>query len=299
MNKNFYKIAILVIFTSNSFAQKWTYKSSKNEFDGSYKSALINGKSDFPFGSPIFVVNLFKNELMPNIYIKDAGYAGCDNLIAIIKFDKDENLYYYSCSSNENRDTWFLDIDYEAKTNQLNLLDFFDALKSNSKLSVRLSSDCNKKDIYFSLNGSKEALDFTIKEVYQYGIKIKANKEYEESLLRNEQLKFEEENRRIQLEKQNIEQQKELSAKLKVEEMKNDSVIFGIIKSVTPLYDKPDYLSCNNIILNTNWTVSILKDFKNDNFYRVIDCNYLPLDITRKYFILKFDIVFIDSQKIK
>lgn len=148
-----------VFFTLSSNCQIWTYKSGGNAFDGTYRTSSIIGKGDeFPYNDPVFVINVFRNEVNnPNIYLTNVPYAGCDNKSAKIVFDAEDRIYYFSVKTNEETDSWFLHL-----YSQEEFDDFIKNIKAHSKMSIRLQSDCVKYDCVFSLNGSTAAINFVL-----------------------------------------------------------------------------------------------------------------------------------------
>lgn len=152
-------ISILMQF-KDTYSQKWNYESSENEFDGKYKVGYIRGTGgEFPYQNPKLFVNYFFNHNALNIYISDAGYAGCDGKSIRVKFNKLDSVFYMSATTNSDSDVWFLGEDnYNSPT--LSQYEFLQKVKKYSVLSIRLSSDCGQSDYRFSLSGSSAAIDF-------------------------------------------------------------------------------------------------------------------------------------------
>jgi hypothetical protein len=159
-------IRICLILTFSLFvylglnAQKWTFKKTGNAFDGEYKVAMVGGSGgEFPYTSPTFYINYFQKDFLFNIYIGGAGYAGCDNKIIYVTFDKNTEIYEYSVSTDTENETWFFDFN---STNEVKLL--LEMMKKNSIMNIRVKSDCGQSDYKFSLSGSTSAIDFVSKE---------------------------------------------------------------------------------------------------------------------------------------
>ena len=172
MKKIYYSI-ILTVISLGSFSLKWTYNTGKSDFDGTYKTASIYGSGgEFPYTKPLFVINYFINGGI-NLYLTGAGYAGCDNKEAYLKFDKDEKTYKFNVTTNSNKDTWFIGY-YKGNELDFSTIDLLSKLKNHSRLSVRLLSDCGQIDYLFSLNGSTPAINFVSKEYVEW-----VNKEIE------------------------------------------------------------------------------------------------------------------------
>jgi hypothetical protein len=151
-------IAIFLIFIIPSHAQKWTYKLSGNEFDGQYKTAKVIGSGgNFPYQSPSLVINYFVRDNNLNIYLANAGYAGCDEKSMVVKFNNDEKLYAMNASTNSDNDLWFIDDNYYSDLTNINLLQ---KLKEHSFVFFRIKSKCGQTDYKFSLSGSTKAINY-------------------------------------------------------------------------------------------------------------------------------------------
>jgi hypothetical protein len=149
-----------ILFLFNfGYAQKWTYSSGWNVFDGKYKTSSIVGTGgEFPYTKPILVVNVFEDESL-NVYVSDAGYAGCDNKIVYIKFDNSDILYHFSVTTNSNNDVWFLK-ETSYGNNNISIVELLEKMKIHNTLYLRLYSDCNQSDYKFSLSGSTTAINY-------------------------------------------------------------------------------------------------------------------------------------------
>jgi len=157
MKKILLVLIIIFVFSliSNSFGQRWEYRTGGNVFDGKYKTSSILG-----FGNskkPFFVVNMYENHDKLNVFIADADYTLCENKKAFIKFDNDKNHYLFNISTSPRSDAWFLEDGYSTS-----IVELLTKLKSHNKFYVRLSSDCEQNDYEFSLLGSVEAINFVV-----------------------------------------------------------------------------------------------------------------------------------------
>lgn len=183
MKKNIILIVFVLFISNNNYGQKWTYSSGGNVFDGQYKtSSIIGTGGEFPYNKPIFVVNLFEKDQL-NVYIGDAGFAGCDNKIAFIKFDKSEELYTFDITTNQNKDIWFLKEDYRRKETSISIIDFLEKLKNHNILYIRLYSDCNQSDYKFSLSGSSVAINYVVSDYINKLKEIELKKEKDLELI--------------------------------------------------------------------------------------------------------------------
>jgi len=233
MNKNILLIIFLLFVTTNALSQRWTYKKGGDAFDGKYRSASIEGYgTDAPYNDPLFVVNYFKKSKSLNLYISEAGYAGCDNKIIKIKFNNNDTIYTFDVSTNSDKDVWFLH-EYTSDFYDYNTLTIDQLLKKLMKyrtLFVRISSDCGKSDLEFSLNGSSKAINFVLPENY-FAIQKKKR-------IKKKQEKIEERQRREARAKYNefIEQ----GNKYKKQD-KYDSAImrYKMASEIMPDYKKP------------------------------------------------------------
>ena len=166
-------ITFSLVLTFSLFSQTWKYKSEESPFDGKYKfSSVIGSGGEFPYNNPVFVVNLFIESEIMNIYLSNAGYAGCDNRIIYIKFDGDQNIYAFYSKTNSEKDIWFLQSSSEISS--ISLIELLDKIKAHNHMFIRLSSDCGQTDYKFSLSGSTTAINFvTAKYIKEQQAKAK------------------------------------------------------------------------------------------------------------------------------
>jgi len=141
---------VLMFISVSGFGQKWEYSEMYSKFDGDYASCGIIGTGDFPYSNPVLIINYIENNQQFNVYFTRVIYAGCDNLVVKLAFDKSKDiLEYVEIGVNVDNDTWF--IPYSEELIRL--------LKLNSKLYVRLGSDCNQEDYEFSLFNSTTVIN--------------------------------------------------------------------------------------------------------------------------------------------
>jgi hypothetical protein len=172
-------IAILIAIEINIHCQTWRYYSDEDAFDGNYKVASIVGTGyEFPYIKPLFVINSFENKPF-NIYVTDVGCACCDNLMAYIKFDKNDELYSYSVLTNSEQDTWFIQW-YTSKV----VLELFNNIKAHAKMYVRLTSDCSQDDFIFSLSGSTVAVNYVTADYVNSLKRIEQENEQENAIFK-------------------------------------------------------------------------------------------------------------------
>jgi len=166
MKKYLILFAFIIFIINTTYAQRWTYKSGGNAFDGKYKTSSIKGSGgEFPYTSPYFVVNYFENSEQLNIYVSNAGSAICDGKIVYMKFDNDEKLYQFKVSTNADEDLWFLEKYYNDEST-LSKVELLNKLKSQNRIYVRLRSDCGQTDYEFSLAGSSAAINYVTAEYF-------------------------------------------------------------------------------------------------------------------------------------
>lgn len=187
-------VLICCVISNFTFGQKWTYNSGNNPFDGNFvTSSIIGIGGKYPDNKPILKVNHFENNNHLNIYLIDVGYAGCDNKIAYIKFDNESKIYTLPVLTNSDRDAWFLD--FSIIDSPLTILELLKNLKTQNKVFIRISSDCGKSDLEFSLLGSTVAIDYIladynkctkrINELESSGNQFKAIAAYNASIMIN------------------------------------------------------------------------------------------------------------------
>lgn len=270
MKKIYYSI-ILTVISLGSFGQKWTYNTGKSDFDGTYKTASIYGSGgEFPYTKPLFVINYFINGGI-NLYLTGAGYAGCGNKEAYLKFDKDEKTYKFNVTTNSNKDTWFISY-YKGNELDFSTIDLLSKLKNHSRLSVRLLSDCGQIDYLFSLNGSTPAINFVSKEYVEWvnkEIETKKTRETEKYL--NE--KMEEKNKYFEM----IEEYKSIS-----------SIEAETYFSISYIYFKPNSASYWNKI-ETKEKVKISNYSDTSEYYILRNTTSIKLPTDSIFFILKYD----------
>ena len=192
MNKNVLIIIAILFISTNALSQSWTYNEGGDAFDGKYRTSSIDGiGTDYPYHEPMFVVNYFENSNNLNVYISNAGYAGCDGKVIKVKFNNNDTIYTFDATTNSDRDIWFLKeyanefYDY----NTLTLDQLLKKLMKYSKFFVRVSSDCGKNDLEFSLNGSSKAINFVLPDNY---FAIKKQKKIEARKRKEEEAKYDE-----------------------------------------------------------------------------------------------------------
>jgi hypothetical protein len=162
--KNFKLLIFIFLFVYNNEAlsQKWIYSEGENPFDGKYRTSIIQGKGrEFPFVKPNFMVNYFEKSNKVSVYIRDVGYAGCDNKIVKIKFDKNDTIYTFGAIANKNENIWFLN---EIAYLNITIQQLLEKIIKCTKMYIRISSDCGTNDLEFSLQGSAEAIKFVLPE---------------------------------------------------------------------------------------------------------------------------------------
>jgi hypothetical protein len=181
-------LLLLITFSATFFSyrancQKWSYRNGDNDFDGKYKVGYVQGSGgEFPYQSPKIYVNFFINDNDLNIYVSDAGYAGCDGKAILVKFNLDDNLYYMSASTNNESDVWFISEGNYSKPT-LTIKELIEGMKKNTYMKLRLSSDCGQVDYKFSLSGSSSALDFVTKDYFKLNEEnTKVKKEFDDKV---------------------------------------------------------------------------------------------------------------------
>lgn len=236
--KNFI-LPILMLISITSYGQ-WTYSSGKSDFDGSYKTSRIVGSGGvFPYNKPVLVVNKFNNSTL-NIYITNAGYSGCNDLIIYMKFNGEEKIYETSyVSSGVNNDAWFI-----SSFKDLENYELIAKFMKHSFLSVRLNSSCSSVDYKFSLRGATRALNFVLGKNWLEQKKQEAKKQklLDSSLIDEQRKKIEVEKK--QKEKKN----KEKNLKIYSFKKKQKSQMNMPLLNLEKQKNKADSIINNSII---------------------------------------------------
>ena len=142
-------IALLSAFELNIHCQTWKYESGENSSGEKYTLASVVGKGFiFPNTEPLLGISRFENGEV-NIYVTKVGCACCDNLYAIIRFDKISKQHLYKVKTNARKDSWYIGWNNFGELNEL-----LNNIKSHSRMYVRLRSDCGQNDFEFVLSGS-------------------------------------------------------------------------------------------------------------------------------------------------
>lgn len=156
----------LLLISISAFSQ-WTYNSGGSDFDGKYRTSSVKGSGGkFPYESPEMVFNNFEGNQFFNFYLSDVGYLGCDNRSILFKFPDSPTIYKAGYTSLDKEK----EIVFIQEFENIFVKDFFSKMKTNSKVSVRVSTECFTHDYSFSLSGSTKAIDFVLN-----GRKLKAN----------------------------------------------------------------------------------------------------------------------------
>ena len=167
MRKAFLTIVTLLFFLAG-FSQNWKYETGGNDFDGTYKTAYVQGKGgQFPYSNPSLVINTFDNdEESINFYIEGAGFFQKKTGIEVLwVFDNEPKVIYstYSFSLSSDGKILFLKMFNNPNSgNKINQYEFINKLKNASKVSVRISDRYGNDDFTFSLSGSTRAINSVI-----------------------------------------------------------------------------------------------------------------------------------------
>jgi hypothetical protein len=147
-------IAFLIAVAINIHCQTWKYDSLETASNGKFELATVTGKGFvYPYTEPLLGISCFeKGEL--NIFITKVECACCDNLNAIIRFDKSGEPYVYKVKTNNNKDTWYI-----GWVGFGDLKELLNNIKSHKTMNVRLKSDCSQSDFEFLLSGSSLAVN--------------------------------------------------------------------------------------------------------------------------------------------
>ena len=161
------KFLLLLIIPFLSFGQSWKFDSGKSDFDGSYKTAFIQGKgNNFPYNKPVLTINKFSNNSEINFYISE-GWSFTENSGSNIKwvFDNEPDIIYLANKlsySNDGLIVFFQEFYDPVSNKNISKYEFINKLKTASKVSVRLANNYGKNDVTFTLKGSSKAIESVI-----------------------------------------------------------------------------------------------------------------------------------------
>jgi len=137
------RIFIISFLISSFFCQgQWTFNSENDPFDGTELYAVGEGSGgSFPYNNPriIFRRNLKSNVL--DVYVKGAGYSGCDNNVVDFSFGNANEVLSFSGIESINRDSVFLNFSM-LNNSFLELNTLINNLKSKSIVYVEVRNDC-------------------------------------------------------------------------------------------------------------------------------------------------------------
>lgn len=164
-------LTVCTLFIINTvFSQTWNYSKGGDAFDGKYRTSSIEGIGDeFPYQDPSLIVNYFPDDKNLNVYLTDAGYAGCEGKTVKVKFNNDETIYVFNATTNSNEEIWFIHeypYEYSRSTEVIPVPELLEKMKKYHRMFVRISSDCGTNDLEFSLNGSSKAINFILPDNY-------------------------------------------------------------------------------------------------------------------------------------
>lgn len=266
------KILILLLISIHAnciqlFGQ-WQSKAGNDEIDGKYKTSYVIGLGEFPYNKPMLVVNTYDEQNL-NIYITGVFYAGCDNLKAIVKFDKEDKIREFRMTTNSNNDTWFFKHEFGSDSEHSSNLNFLESLKSNNKITIRLSNDCGEYDYKFNLAGSTKAINYVAGNYIQ---KVKGR------LMEIEQ------------EKKNTEQnERDLD---KLFESKRDSLVIRVADKRMFLYDNQNLFGLrNDIFLEKGDTFKISIINRSSDYYRLRHSTGID--------VVKFDTLYVKKSNVE
>jgi hypothetical protein len=224
-------IALLCAIEINIHCQTWKYESIENASGGKNILASVVGKGyEYPYTDPVFGISRFdKGEI--NIFVTKVACACCDNLYAIIKFDKSSTSYLYKVTTNNKKDAWYI------KWNKFEeLKELLNNIKSHKIMHVRLKSDCGQNDFDFLLSGSSVPVNDVTTDYVNY------LEELEKEKARLAKIAEEERQRKEQL---------LLSAELKIACITGDTLKYvfyrqkSAIDSLPPIDSVPKYYVIN------------------------------------------------------
>lgn len=170
-------IYILLFLSFGASAQKWSYNEGGNPFDGKYKTSSITGiSSNTPYNSPIIVINKFDESDDFNFYISEVAYFQSYPDI-FWSFNNNPDVIYEmkNAQMSDGKTIFFLshkikseksDISKYTSIFEVSNIEMIENFKTSSILNMRIIDDYESYDLIFSLEGSKEAIEFTLTPSY-------------------------------------------------------------------------------------------------------------------------------------
>ena len=159
-------LLVLLCLPFIGFGQSWEYSSGGNDFDGTYRTASVIGTGDdYPYNSPMLVVNYFDKTDKINFYINNAGYFTSNSSTSVkFIFSNEKDKIYNSSSVSISKDNKIIFLDDFFLNNTVNKLEMFKKLMDASYVSVRIENDYGKNDMKFSLSGSTKSIKYVIND---------------------------------------------------------------------------------------------------------------------------------------
>jgi hypothetical protein len=163
------KFILLIIVCNSLFmnAQTWTFNSGGSDFDGKYKTSSIKGSAtNYPYNTPLLVINYFEKDDLLNFYINNSGYYSDSSDVEVLwVFNNEKDVIYETPAlslSSDGKSIFFKKFKSPKSGNLLSVYEFIEKLKKASSISVRVKGQFDKNDIKFSLRGSSKAINYII-----------------------------------------------------------------------------------------------------------------------------------------
>jgi hypothetical protein len=145
-------VTLLLVTALVSYSQSWGSTTIGNSFDGQFKIAYCKGSGAFPYTSPILAVR--KNaEGKREIILSGVNSYVTGNSLIMMSFQGSDVVYSYSADHSTDGELWLVHEDKEV------IEKIIEQLKTNSKVTIRLSTDYSHEDFEFSLTGSTKAIN--------------------------------------------------------------------------------------------------------------------------------------------
>lgn len=158
---------IFLLFPYLSKAQSWTYNKGDSPFDGTYKISSVAGKgTEFPYKSPILVINKFDDNNEINFYIMEAGYFQ-DNTGLSIQwvFNNEKNIIYNTPNfslSNDGKTIFFKELLSFESQNEIGKNELILKLQKANYVNIRISDNYGSNDLIFYLKGSTKGINYVL-----------------------------------------------------------------------------------------------------------------------------------------
>lgn len=155
--KKLITLLVINLLVLTSFAQKWEYETIvDNGTTMDFAQVMAQGYEE-SINSPMLGVLYSHDTDLAEFFLLNVESPKCDKRTAFFQFNGSSKTYYCNPYVIDGMPFWYVDHALISDGNFFNTIDLF---KNNSTVKVTTISTCGKKEFTFSLNGSKEAIEF-------------------------------------------------------------------------------------------------------------------------------------------